>query len=109
MNKNEPLHGVRLDRILDELSQRYSWQQLADKIPINCFKNNPSIKSSLAFLRKTPWARQKVETLWIWTFVDKTYQPPATKPIQASNKTNQPQKNSQAAEADFNPWLKNKR
>ena len=65
--QSDPLHGVRLDRILDELTQRYSWEQLSKKIPINCFKSNPSIKSSLSFLRKTPWAREKVEALYLAT------------------------------------------
>ncbi len=62
---NNPLHGVRLDDILKILSEHYGWEELAIKININCFKNNPSIKSSLKFLRKTPWARDKVEKLYL--------------------------------------------
>ena len=61
----DPLHGITLEAILNILVAKYGWEGLAEKIKINCFKSNPSIKSSLAFLRKTPWARQKVETLYI--------------------------------------------
>jgi len=62
---NNPMHGVKLVDILEHLTQNYTWQQLADQININCFKSNPSIKSSLKFLRRTPWAREKVEQLFL--------------------------------------------
>jgi len=62
---NNPLHGIKLVDILEYLVNRYSWEELASKININCFKNDPSIKSSLKFLRKTPWAREKVEQLYL--------------------------------------------
>ncbi|RIV21542.1 DUF2132 domain-containing protein [Fibrisoma montanum] len=62
---NNPLHGKTLEMILNELVDRYGWDGLSYHIPINCFMNNPSIKSSLTFLRKTPWARQKVEDLYL--------------------------------------------
>ncbi len=62
---NNPLHGVKLIDILEHLTQVYTWEELASKININCFKSNPSIKSSLTFLRKTPWAREKVEQLYL--------------------------------------------
>ena len=62
---NNPLHGITLKSILEDLRSRYSWQELHEKIAINCFLSNPSIKSSLKFLRKTEWARKKVETLYI--------------------------------------------
>ena len=62
---NNPLHGVKLVQILDRLVDHYGWEQLALKIDINCFKNDPSIKSSLKFLRTTPWARAKVEQLYL--------------------------------------------
>ena len=62
---NNPLHGVKLATILDFLVEKYGWEKLALKININSFKNNPSIKSSLQFLRKTPWARDKVEQLYL--------------------------------------------
>ena len=62
---NNPLHGVKLAYILEILSQKYTWEELAERIDINCFKSNPSIKSSLKFLRRTPWAREKVEKLYL--------------------------------------------
>lgn len=63
--QNNPLHGKTLESILTELVERYGWKELARLVRINCFITNPSIKSSLTFLRKTPWARQKVEELYI--------------------------------------------
>ncbi|MFO7823340.1 MAG: VF530 family protein [Cyclobacterium sp.] len=60
-----PLHGIRLVDILEYLLDAYGWKALGDQIPIRCFTNNPSIKSSLTFLRKTPWARSKVEELYL--------------------------------------------
>lgn len=62
---NNPLHGKTLEAILNELVDYYGWDELGDRIRINCFQSNPSIKSSLTFLRKTPWARQKVEDLYV--------------------------------------------
>jgi uncharacterized protein (DUF2132 family) len=62
---NNPLHGVKLINILELLVEHYGWEQLAMKININCFKKDPSIKSCLKFLRKTQWARDKVEQLYI--------------------------------------------
>ena len=66
--QNNPLHGLTLEKILTKLVEYYGWQELADTIPINCFKKDPSIKSSLKFLRKTEWARTKVENLYVRTF-----------------------------------------
>lgn len=63
--KNNPLHGVTLKQVVTELEAEYGWQELASRIDIRCFKSDPSIKSSLKFLRQTPWAREKVEGLWI--------------------------------------------
>jgi uncharacterized protein (DUF2132 family) len=63
--KNNPLHGKTLLAILEHLVEVYRWEGLAYHIDINCFKDNPSIKSSLIFLRKTPWARLKVEELYL--------------------------------------------
>jgi len=60
-----PLHGVTLEALLTELVAHYGWDGLAQRIDIRCFKSDPSIKSSLTFLRKTPWAREKVETLFV--------------------------------------------
>jgi uncharacterized protein (DUF2132 family) len=62
---NNPLHGKTLEAILEELVDFYGWEHLGYKINIRCFNYDPSIKSSLAFLRKTPWARQQVEDLYI--------------------------------------------
>lgn len=62
---NDPLHGVTLEAILVELQGHYGWDGLADRVDIRCFKSDPSIKSSLTFLRKTPWARTKVEALFV--------------------------------------------
>jgi uncharacterized protein (DUF2132 family) len=66
--KNNPLHGKTLQMILEHLVLHYRWDGLAYHIDINCFKSNPSIKSSLTFLRKTPWARKKVEDLYVALF-----------------------------------------
>ena len=62
---NNPLHGKTLEMILNELVDEYGWEEMGAIININCFNINPSIKSSLAFLRKTPWARKKVEDLYL--------------------------------------------
>jgi len=64
---NNPLHGVKLAALLEFLVEAYGWEGLAERIIINCFKSDPSIKSSLKFLRRTPWARDKVETLYLKT------------------------------------------
>ena len=63
---NNRLHGVKLADILEYLTQKYSWEDLAGQVNINCFKSNPSIKSSLKFLRRTPWARKEVENLYLY-------------------------------------------
>ncbi len=62
---NDPLHGVKLADIVEYLYEEYGWEELGEKINIRCFTHNPSIKSSLKFLRKTPWARDKVEQLYL--------------------------------------------
>ena len=61
---NNPLHGITLEVILKELVKQYGWLELGERIPIKCFTDNASIKSSLKFLRQTPWARKKVEDLY---------------------------------------------
>lgn len=68
---NNPLHGVKLVNILEDLVKEYGWETMAEEININCFKNNPSIKSSLKFLRTTPWARDKVEQLYLSLIIKK--------------------------------------
>ncbi|RDV29111.1 DUF2132 domain-containing protein [Alteromonas aestuariivivens] len=65
---NNPLHGLTLEKILTRLAEHYGWNGLYEHIRINCFANEPSIKSSLKFLRKTQWARDKVEALYLKTF-----------------------------------------
>ena len=64
-NPNNPLHGIKLETILNKLEEYYGWEELGYKINIRCFNFEPSINSSLKFLRKTPWARQKVEKLYL--------------------------------------------
>ena len=65
---NNPLHGVTLETMVTRLVEHYGWEELGDRIRINCFISDPSVKSSLKFLRKTPWARDKVEALFVDTF-----------------------------------------
>ncbi|MDT8377043.1 MAG: VF530 family protein [Mariprofundaceae bacterium] len=62
---NNPLHGMTLEMVVTSLVEHYGWEELGMLININCFNNDPSVKSSLKFLRKTPWARTKVENLYI--------------------------------------------
>lgn len=71
MQNNNPLHGKTLEKILTELVEFYGFPDLAQLIDINCFKSDPSIKSSLTFLRRTPWARTKVENLYV-SFIRET-------------------------------------
>ncbi|GGK85753.1 VF530 family DNA-binding protein [Rufibacter glacialis] len=66
--KNNPLHGKTLEMILVQLVDHYGWEELSERIRINSFTHDPTIKSSLTFLRKTQWARQKVEDLYVRTF-----------------------------------------
>ena len=81
---NNPLHGIKLADIVTQLVDHFGWQELAQRIDIRCFHNNPSVKSSLTFLRRTPWAREKVEQLYLKA---KLYQqvtrsePAATAPV----------------------------
>jgi len=67
----DPLHGINLETILKTLVQRHGWGKMATRIPIRCFMFNPTITSSLTFLRKTPWARKKVEEWFIWNLEDR--------------------------------------
>jgi uncharacterized protein (DUF2132 family) len=61
----DPLHGITLEMIITQLVQQYGWVELAERIPIRCFSHEPSVKSSLKFLRRTPWARKRVEELYL--------------------------------------------
>jgi uncharacterized protein (DUF2132 family) len=65
LQPKNPLHGLRLDTILEQLVAHFGWKELGERIPIRCFTHDPSIKSSLTFLRKTPWARERVEGLYL--------------------------------------------
>lgn len=100
---NDPLHGLSLKVILTDLVERYGWENLAERIRINCFVMNPSIKSSLTFLRKTPWAREKVENLYLWSHKKKIPvrprydEPPAKAPRPPRTDVAKP-------EPGVNPW-----
>lgn len=65
VQQNNPLHGIKLEQMLIELENKIGWHEMAIIVPVNCFKSDPSIKSSLKFLRRTPWARDKVEQLYL--------------------------------------------
>lgn len=62
---NNPLHGITLEMMVSELAAHFGWQELGRRIPIRCFTHDPSLSSSLKFLRRTPWAKQKVEDLYL--------------------------------------------
>jgi uncharacterized protein (DUF2132 family) len=64
-----PLHGVKLEQVITDLVDTFGWEVLAEQVNLNCFKDKPSVKSSLKFLRKTPWARDKVESLYVYAIV----------------------------------------
>jgi uncharacterized protein (DUF2132 family) len=64
--RNNPLHGITLEVVVTALFHHYGWDGLAERIPVNCFIHDPSIQSSLKFLRKTPWARDRVECLYLF-------------------------------------------
>ncbi len=68
---NNPLHGITLKQIVTELHEFYGWEGLSERVEINCFYSNPSVKSSLKFLRKTPWAREKVEQLYLSSMAER--------------------------------------
>ncbi len=70
-NPNNPLEGKSLEMIVTHLVDFYGWEYLGDQIKVNCFIDNPSISSSLKFLRRTPWARKKVEDLYVWNMREK--------------------------------------
>ena len=68
--RNNPLHGLTLEMILTSLVSHFGWRNLAERIPVRCFSSDPSMSSSLKFLRKTPWARDKVESLYTFMLRD---------------------------------------
>ena len=67
MNPKNPLEGITLAKIVEDLVTHFGWEDLGERIPVKCFIVDPSLKSSLTFLRKTPWARKKVEDLYVWS------------------------------------------
>ena len=69
IRKQDPLHGITLKTIVTQLEEKYGWENLGKRINIKCFTNDPSLNSSLKFLRKTPWARKKVEELYLRTLI----------------------------------------
>ncbi|HEY5716422.1 MAG TPA: VF530 family protein [Psychromonas sp.] len=108
MNKNDPLHGVKLEQILTELEAKLGWNKIGELLNIRCFLSNPSLKSSLKFLRKTPWARSKTEVLYLKTFFS---QHPASSSLIRKNITRQREESAKNAEnsASFTwPSLKDK-
>jgi len=64
-NINNPMHGIKLQQIIEDLEKHFGWEELDKRMKMNCFASDPSIKSTLKFLRKTEWAREKVEKLWL--------------------------------------------
>lgn len=93
---NNPLHGISLATIVTELQLLYGWEGLGQRINIKCFKQDPSLKSSLKFLRKTPWARDKVENLYVRSLSQKA--PPA-------NKSQKPKLTTDtSAKRKLSPW-----
>jgi len=126
--KNNPLHGVKLEALLKELVDHYGWQSLGQKINLNCFKNNPSIKSSLKFLRRTEWAREKVERFYLYDFKrlpkarDDQYEIPPRKRIISTPKSQTAkssihtnasasrtkEENVKKSANKFNPWTADK-
>jgi uncharacterized protein (DUF2132 family) len=82
--KGNPLHGVTLERILTELVEHFGWAAMGERIPIRCFTSDPSINSSLKFLRKTPWAREKVEGMYLFLVRERARQARRKKPAEGS-------------------------
>ncbi|MBU9814056.1 DUF2132 domain-containing protein [Rahnella sp. C60] len=102
----DPLHGVTLEKLLTTLVDNFGWPALASQVNINCFKSDPSVKSSLKFLRRTPWARKEVETLYL-DFIEGHLRPDLTRSKRRTPLSAQaPQKTkvSTAAPAADSPW-----
>lgn len=111
---NNPLHGVTLEQVVTRLAEHFGWASLGEQIRIHCFQSDPSVKSSLKFLRKTPWAREKVEALYLATFDgDGRVQPAPSRapkpraPARVQAHTKKPQEpDGKDGRTAFNPWLK---
>ena len=65
MNENNPMHGIKLQQVVEDLEEKFGWEELDRRMKMNCFASDPSVKSTLKFLRKIQWAREKVEKLWL--------------------------------------------
>jgi uncharacterized protein (DUF2132 family) len=85
-----PLHGITLEMIVTALHARYDWAGLAQRIPIRCFQSEPSVSSSLKFLRKTPWAREKVESLYLFMLREEKRAPGRLRVAQSGSSLSQP-------------------
>lgn len=102
MNQNDPLQGVKLEQILTELEAKLGWSKMGELLNIRSFLDKPSLKSSLKFLRKTPWARAKIEVLYLKTFFSKH---PATTLLIRKNITRQREASEQLSEkSDAFAW-----
>ncbi|MEG3753070.1 VF530 family protein [Psychromonas arctica] len=101
MQTNDPLHGVKLAQILTDLQTIYSWKEMGDKLGIKCFLNNPTQKSCLKFLRQTPWARSRVEIMYLKTFCSK--HPETTKLIRSILATQDKNPQSPAPKTEKKP------
>ena len=105
--KNNPLHGVKLEALLNTLVDEYGWETLAQEMNFNCFKSNPSIKSSLKFLRKTEWAREKIERFFLYDYKKlprpsrDEFDTPPRKRTASQEQVNTKPRHSQAK---LNPW-----
>lgn len=112
--QNNPLHGLKLDVLVDEIVTFYGWAVLASELNLNCFKSNPSIPATLKFLRKTDWAREKVEEFYLYKFKslplppeDQLETPPRARPIPLNQQPGEPtvielKQNRKRSEDD--PW-----
>jgi len=78
-----PLHGLTLEAILVQLHEAYGWEKLSEMVKVQCFANDPSVASSLKFLRRTPWAREKVESLYLWEYRKNKARAPGTEGTQS--------------------------
>ncbi|QYK02679.1 VF530 family DNA-binding protein [Shewanella psychrotolerans] len=103
---NNPLHGIKLENLLNDLVDHYGWEELGQRIDIRCFNHDPSIKSSLKFLRKTPWAREKVEYLYLK--MNKLplpkLKPQQDRPVSTSSSTSE---DKHSSSVNANIWGKN--
>lgn len=101
----DPLHGITLEQLLIVLVERHGWEELADLIRVNCFKSDPSIKSSLKFLRRTPWARKEVEVLFTQGVDGLINHKRSNNSAQRADTAKVKKSQPAAADSD-NPWLK---